>query len=546
MLDFNCHLKDNKTYFSPFSLYQLALFLYDILVFVIVLYLVFLNGNIFLTKEMLSVFFLAMPALIFFPAYGLYSYHTIFRAKDHIIRILKAFTWSLVSLSVIYFLYNWPYLFSGNSLYEGILILLAAFLIAILGRFIADYLAHLVIAIGVAFIFVGMLGLLIGKHPPIFVGNIHRTMIALMTAMIIVAVGRYFIVQTVFTKWLRRYFRRQTIIVGVNNFSKKIIKYIIDNHAPFWVYGLITIDNNEKHAETERDQDFLGKEVKGDINKLPKILKENSINEIIITDKSIARKDLITLLDFLVSTRRVAWFPPELLPIIPMKLQIDNFSGIPMIRMCLQRNPVFFEKIKRLTDIVLSSMLILLLSPLLALVAIAIKLDSKGPIFYLAEAVGKDGKRFKMFKFRSMYVDGDPNIHKQFVTKFIKGEIDKEKEKVLKITDDPRVTKVGRIIRRLSIDELPQLFNVFKGDMSLVGPRPCLPYEYELYKDWHRKRNSVVPGITGLWQIAGRSEVDFEEMILLDLYYIYNRNLLMDLAILFETIFVVLQMEGAY
>jgi lipopolysaccharide/colanic/teichoic acid biosynthesis glycosyltransferase len=116
----------------------------------------------------------------------------------------------------------------------------------------------------------------------------------------------------------------------------------------------------------------------------------------------------------------------------------------------------------------------------------------------------------------------------------------------LKITDDPRITRVGKILRKFSLDELPQLINVLKGDMSLVGPRPCLPYEYDCYKDWCKKRVAVRAGITGLWQVTGRSSVTFEDMILLDLYYIYNRNLAMDFNILFETIFVVLGKKGAY
>jgi lipopolysaccharide/colanic/teichoic acid biosynthesis glycosyltransferase len=138
-------------------------------------------------------------------------------------------------------------------------------------------------------------------------------------------------------------------------------------------------------------------------------------------------------------------------------------------------------------------------------------------------------------------------IHKEFVTRLIKGEFAQiGPDKTLKITNDPRVTTVGRILRKTSLDELPQLINVLKGEMSLVGPRPCLPYEYEIYKDWHKKRTAVRPGITGLWQVLGRSEVSFEDMILLDLYYIYNRSLDLDLGILFETIFVVLKKKGAH
>ena len=153
-----------------------------------------------------------------------------------------------------------------------------------------------------------------------------------------------------------------------------------------------------------------------------------------------------------------------------------------------------------------------------------------------------------MFKFRSMRTDISSDIHKDYVTRLIKGEISNggNKDQPLKITDDSRITAVGKFLRKFSLDELPQLINVLKGNMSLVGPRPCLPYEYEVYKDWHKKRTSVRPGITGLWQVAGRSEVLFEDMILLDLYYIYNGGFALDLSILNETVFVVLGKRGAY
>jgi lipopolysaccharide/colanic/teichoic acid biosynthesis glycosyltransferase len=185
--------------------------------------------------------------------------------------------------------------------------------------------------------------------------------------------------------------------------------------------------------------------------------------------------------------------------------------------------------------------------PLFAVFAAAIKLTSPGPVFYRAQAVGKGGRLFGMYKFRTMITGASKELHKNYVTRMIKGEITQDGSgKTLKIIDDPRVTKVGRILRRTSLDELPQLINVLKGDMSLVGPRPCLPYEYEIYKDWHKKRTSVRPGISGLWQVVGRSEVSFEDMILLDLYYIYNRSLELDFSILFETVFVLLKKKGAH
>jgi lipopolysaccharide/colanic/teichoic acid biosynthesis glycosyltransferase len=185
--------------------------------------------------------------------------------------------------------------------------------------------------------------------------------------------------------------------------------------------------------------------------------------------------------------------------------------------------------------------------PVFAAVALIIRLTSEGPVFYRPTAVGKSGRHFRMYKFRSMITGASSAIHKEFVTRMIKGELTQDASgKPLKIVNDPRVTWIGRILRKTSMDEIPQLLNVLKGEMSLVGPRPCLPYEYEVYKDWHKKRTAVRPGITGLWQVVGRSEVSFEDMILLDLYYIYNRSFQLDLTILFETIFVVIKKKGAH
>jgi lipopolysaccharide/colanic/teichoic acid biosynthesis glycosyltransferase len=185
--------------------------------------------------------------------------------------------------------------------------------------------------------------------------------------------------------------------------------------------------------------------------------------------------------------------------------------------------------------------------PIFLAAAVAIKLTSAGDVFFRPQAVGKHGRFFTMYKFRSMVANASKEIHKNYVTRLIKGDIRKDDSgRPLKITDDPRVTGIGKLLRKTSLDELPQLINVLKGDMSLVGPRPCLTYEYEVYQDWHKKRTTVRPGITGLWQVVGRSEVEFDDMILLDLFYIYNRSWGLDLNILFETIFVVLNKKGAY
>jgi len=210
--------------------------------------------------------------------------------------------------------------------------------------------------------------------------------------------------------------------------------------------------------------------------------------------------------------------------------------------------------IKTLMDVFGSLFLIVLISPVFLIIAILVKYSSKGPVLFEQERIGLFGKPFVFLKFRSMYINQNQDIHKNFIKKFIKDKTEEdskskgsEEKQVYKITDDPRVTQIGRFLRKTSLDELPQLFNVLKGDMSLVGPRPPIPYEYEQYDVWHKGRIvEFKPGITGLWQVEGRSSTTFNEMVRLDLKYIREWSLWLDIKILLKTPWVVIKGKGAY
>jgi len=198
------------------------------------------------------------------------------------------------------------------------------------------------------------------------------------------------------------------------------------------------------------------------------------------------------------------------------------------------------RRIKRLMDIAGSAAAIVFLAPIFLLVGLLVKLSSKGPILFKQQRLGQLGKPFTFLKFRSMYVNNDHQIHQTFIRRVIKGEHDGksqgESKAVYKMVNDPRVTRIGSFLRRTSLDELPQFFNVLKGDMSLVGPRPPIAYECEVYDIWHRRRVlEVKPGITGLWQVKGRSRVRFDEMVRLDLQYSRNWSLWLDIQILWQT-----------
>jgi exopolysaccharide biosynthesis polyprenyl glycosylphosphotransferase len=201
---------------------------------------------------------------------------------------------------------------------------------------------------------------------------------------------------------------------------------------------------------------------------------------------------------------------------------------------------------KRVMDVSGSAIALLLLSPLLLSIAVLIKLTSRGPVLFKQTRVGQDGMQFTFLKFRSMYVNNDPTIHQEYIRKLIAQELDSS-EGTYKIKNDPRVTRLGRFLRKSSLDELPQFFNVLRGEMSLVGPRPSIPYEFENYSLWHRRRiMDAKPGLTGIWQVAGRSRTTFDEMVRMDLRYIRQQSLWLDVKILFKTPLAVLRGDGAY
>jgi len=206
---------------------------------------------------------------------------------------------------------------------------------------------------------------------------------------------------------------------------------------------------------------------------------------------------------------------------------------------------------KRLIDVLGSLALLVMLSPVFFIVAAAIKLTSRGPVLFRQKRIGEHGIPFRLLKFRSMHVNNDSSEHKEYVRKLIAGQAEKKPANgngggVFKLTNDPRITPVGRVLRRASLDELPQLINVLRGEMSLVGPRPPLPYEVEAYATWHRRRlMEAKPGITGLWQVNGRSRIEFDDMVRLDLRYARDCSPLLDLKILLQTPKAVMNGDGA-
>jgi exopolysaccharide biosynthesis polyprenyl glycosylphosphotransferase len=529
---------------ARFSIYKFLLFLQDFITINLGFYLAikFTSFDIYLVNFVNFILFEIFTLLIvgFFPLFKLYNYHNIFYQKRHVRILAKAYGLSIVSLSIIYLAYYYPVNLEGKIAY--FIIAFASIAILLISRFIWSHILDITRAFGFSFIAIGIMSFLSPDETPFLISYGTVILLGFFLAVLINISCRIILLKYVFNKSLRRFFRRQIAIIGSDTEAKEIISHVIEQNAPFYIKGVIC------NQELDDSDGSFPKDRLGKLKDLPEIVESTEINEIIVTDETINQKVLISLLDYCTSEGLTIWFPPRLLPIIDMKLYVDNFCGLPMIRLCSQKNIWLFNKIKHAFDALIGIPIFLVLLPFFILLGIIIKLNSKGPVFYRAKAIGKNGKLFTMYKFRSMRVDSSSDKHKEYVTKMIKGEIDYEgkKDKVFKITDDPRITSVGKFIRKYSIDELPQIINVLKGDMSLIGPRPCLPYEYEAYEDWHKKRLAVSPGISGLWQVAGRSAVTFEDMIILDLYYIYNRSITMDLSIIYETIYTILGKKGAY
>lgn len=203
-----------------------------------------------------------------------------------------------------------------------------------------------------------------------------------------------------------------------------------------------------------------------------------------------------------------------------------------------------YEFMKRFLDVLFSSVALFILSPLLLCVSILIKLTSPGPVFFSQARVGKGGRIFSFYKFRSMrYIDEAE--HNNYLEKLLDRDLGPEKgAPIFKLSSDPRLTWFGKFMRKTSLDELPTLINVLKGDMSLVGPRPALPYEVERYEEWAKERLNCRPGVTGLWQMSGRTSIDYNRMLQLDIEYIHKRSMLLDLKILLKTILIIFQAKG--
>lgn len=331
---------------------------------------------------------------------------------------------------------------------------------------------------------------------------------------------------------------KNIVIIGAGNLGTRLLKSIIDYKKNYNVIGFID-DNIEIDVLI-----FNNKKVIGHIKDLSILKRQYNIEEVFLSLEDLDYSSLLKIIDEIKINGLKAKILSPLLQIIPeKKLPIERLDGLELIVYSTSEIKSSTLKLKRIGDVVLTSIGMIFLLPVFIIIGLLIKLGSKGPIIFKQIRIGRDGKPFEFYKFRSMFISkGEDEERKEMMLEFMKNN--KTQSTDTKIINEKRVTWIGKYLRKTSLDELPQLFNVLKGDMSLVGPRPCLPYEYENYEEWHKRRLNVLPGCTGVWQVSGRSSVMFDDSVVLDLYYINNISVAFDLKIMANTIPVMFFSKG--
>jgi len=326
----------------------------------------------------------------------------------------------------------------------------------------------------------------------------------------------------------------RVLIVGAGEVARSIMRAVVAR--PDLGYRIVGfVDDDPAKAQTD-----IGRyPALGTTDGLSEAIKTHGVDEVIVTLPWNSYRKILTIMNQCQREGVAVRIVPDLFQMALGNVVVETLNGVPLLGFRepkLEDWQVFF---KRAVDLLLASLVLVLSSPLLLIIAIAIRLDSPGSVIFRQLRVGRNGGEFTVWKFRSMRTDAEAQVETLRTQNEASGPL-------FKIRNDPRRTRMGRFLRRTSLDELPQFWNVLRGDMSFIGPRPALPSEVQEYAPWYRRRLEISPGITGLWQVSGRSDLTFDEMVLLDIYYIENWSPFMDLRIALKTIPTVILGSGAY
>jgi exopolysaccharide biosynthesis polyprenyl glycosylphosphotransferase len=354
-------------------------------------------------------------------------------------------------------------------------------------------------------------------------------------ALGLLAAGRFMLRRLVYALRYRGYFLSPALIVGANDEGQSLANQLLHwRTSGLFVIGFLD-ESTPTGTRLKGDVPVLGR-----LEEIDKIVEKNDIEEIILSSSALTRDEIYWIFQRYGINRDVnVRMSSGLYEIITTGLEVKEFAYVPLVGINKVRLTGLDSFMKLVLDYVITIPGMLIAGPLLFLIAIAVKLDSPGPLIHRRRVMGVNGTQFDAFKFRTMYVNGDEILAKY-------PELQQKLDTNHKLKDDPRVTRVGKFLRKTSLDELPQLVNVLRREMSLVGPRMISPPEMEMYAQYGTNLLTVKPGITGMWQVSGRSDVTYAERVRLDMFYIRNWSIWLDLQLLFQTIPAVLLRRGAY
>ncbi|MAG36714.1 MAG: undecaprenyl-phosphate glucose phosphotransferase [Dehalococcoidia bacterium] len=368
------------------------------------------------------------------------------------------------------------------------------------------------------------------------IGIYSRAMILYPWLGVVVLLSAFRLFVRTASAWRRRRGRglRRLLVVGAGTRGKMVMQQV-EQHPGLGYQPVGFLDD----VAWAQRADFGRFRVQGAIDDLPRVAAAQQIDEVVVAIPSESHETILRTLNYCARSDISFKLVPDLFELTLGDVEVDDLAGIPLIGVRDSLLTGLNLGVKRAMDVVIATVVLLVTLPLSLVLTLAIRLGSAGPFLLPQRRVGQDGRPFRMFKFRSMYQDAEQRRAELQALNEVDGPL-------FKMRDDPRITKVGKFMRRFSLDELPQLWNVVRGEMSLVGPRAPLAGEVEQYDAWQTRRLAVTPGLTGLWQVSGRSELSFDEMVMLDFYYIENWSIGLDVKILLRTLPAVLSGHGAY